>query len=106
VGGVRRHEIVWQLVRSCAGLGAVFKEASMRKLDRRPGGTIGVWTVVQIVGILVWISGFVIAFYYLNWIKASASVKQNGQIAAMVLTGIAYLVIIYSMVKHSPDREV
>jgi hypothetical protein len=93
------------LVRSCADLGAVFKEASMKQLDRRPPRAIGFWTVVQIVSILVWIAGFVIAFYYLNWIKASAAVKQNGQIAAMALTGLAYLAIIFSMIKHSPDRE-
>lgn len=77
----------------------------MSQLDRRPRGTIGVWTIVQIVSILVWIAGFVIAFYYLSWIKASATVKQNGQIAAMALTAVAYLAIVFSMIKHSPDRE-
>jgi len=78
----------------------------MRQVEQRPGGGVGVWTIVQIVSILVWISGFVIAFYYLNWIKgASDVVKQNGQIAGMAVTGLAYLAIVFSMIKHSPDRE-
>ncbi len=63
------------------------------------------WTVVQVIGILVWIAGFVIAFYFVQTYNkpSQASIKQNGQIAGLILTGFAYLVIVFSMIKHSPD---
>ncbi len=77
----------------------------MRQLDRRPPRTLSGWTLVQIIAILVWISGFVIAFYFVTWSTSSKTVKQNGQLAAMILTAFAYLAIVYSMIKHSPDRE-
>jgi uncharacterized membrane protein HdeD (DUF308 family) len=68
-------------------------------------GALSIWTLVQVIGILTWIAGFVIAFYFVTWSKQPANVKQNGQLAAMILTGVAYLVIVFSMIKHSPDRE-
>jgi uncharacterized membrane protein HdeD (DUF308 family) len=68
-------------------------------------GALSVWTLVQVIGILTWIAGFVIAFYFVTWSKQPTNVKQNGQLAAMILTGVAYLVIVFSMIKHSPDRE-
>ncbi len=78
----------------------------MRQVEKRPVGAISVWTIVQILSILVWVGGFVIAFYYLRWkAGAGATERQNGQIFGMILTGFAYLAIIFSMIKHSPDRE-
>jgi uncharacterized membrane protein HdeD (DUF308 family) len=68
-------------------------------------GALSIWTLVQVIGILTWIAGFVIAFYFVTWSKQPANIKQNGQLAAMILTGVAYLVIVFSMIKHSPDRE-
>lgn len=68
-------------------------------------GALSIWTLVQVIGILTWIAGFVIAFYFVTWSKQPADVKQNGQLAAMILTGVAYLVIVFSMIQHSPDRE-
>jgi len=64
---------------------------------------VNIWTLVQIVSILVWIAGFVVAFYFVSYSKQPTNVKQNGQIAGMILTGLAYLLIVFSMIKHSPD---
>jgi hypothetical protein len=80
-------------------------------------GAISVWTIVQVVSILIWILGFVIAFYYVqsfvkpSWLRPSwlgtttKAIAQNGQLAGLILTGLAYLVVIYSMIQHSPDRR-
>ncbi len=67
---------------------------------------LNVWTVVQIAAIAVWIAGFVIAFYFVQTFNKPSQValKQNGQLAGLVLTAVAYLLIIFSMIKHSPDR--
>ncbi len=64
---------------------------------------VNIWTLVQVVSILVWIAGFVVAFYFVSYSKQPKSVTQNGQIAGMILTGLAYLLIVFSMIKHSPD---
>jgi uncharacterized membrane protein YecN with MAPEG domain len=64
---------------------------------------VNIWTLIQVVGILVWIAGFVIAFYFVTYSKQPTNVKQNGQVAGMILTGFAYLLIVFSMIKHSPD---
>jgi uncharacterized membrane protein YdjX (TVP38/TMEM64 family) len=63
------------------------------------------WTVVQVIAVAVWIAGFVIAFYFVQTYNkpSERAIKQNGQLAGLVLTGLAYLVIIFSMIKHSPD---
>ncbi len=71
--------------------------------QRERASAVSVWTLVQVVGILVWIAGFVIAFYFVTYSKQPTDVKQNGQIAGMILTGFAYLLIVFSMIKHSPD---
>ena len=80
-------------------------------------GKVGVWTVIQVIPILIWISGFVIAFYYVQpfkkpgWLQPSwlgtnpKSIAQNGQLAGLILTGLAYLAVIFSMIQHSPDRR-
>ncbi len=73
--------------------------------QREKGSALSIWTLIQIVSILVWISGFVVAFYFVTYSKQPTNIKQNGQIAGMILTGFAYLLIIFSMIKHSPDRR-
>ncbi len=73
--------------------------------QREKGSAVSIWTLIQIVSILVWISGFVVAFYFVTYSKQPTNIKQNGQIAGMILTGLAYLLIIFSMIKHSPDRR-
>ncbi|HLQ61111.1 MAG TPA: hypothetical protein VK131_04530 [Candidatus Acidoferrales bacterium] len=77
----------------------------MRNPTTRPQRALGIWTLVQVAAILVWIAGFVIAFYFVQTYNqpSQKSVAQNGQLAGMVLTGLAYLLIIFSMIKHSPD---
>ncbi len=75
----------------------------MKRPIGRDAPGVSIWTVVQILSILVWISGFVVAFYFVTFSKQPATVKQNGQVAGMVITGFAYLAIIFSMIKHSPD---
>ena len=75
------------------------------------GAAVSKWTLIQVVSILIWVSGFVIAFYFVTWGAQSTNIlgvrfnKQGGQVAGMILTGFAYLAIIFSMIKHSPDRE-
>jgi flagellar basal body-associated protein FliL len=73
--------------------------------EPRPRRMVSGWTVLQVVAVVVWIAGFVIAFYFVsNFTKPSQkAVSNTGQVAGLVLTGVAYLVIIYSMIKHSPD---
>lgn len=69
-----------------------------------PRGGVSIWTLLQIVGIVVWIAGFVVAFYFLSFTKPSQkALANNGQLAGLILTGLAYLLIVYSMIKHSPD---
>lgn len=71
---------------------------------RKPRG-MSVWTVVQIAGIAIWIAGFVLAFYFVQTYNkpSQKAIANNGQLAGLILTGLAYLLIIFSMVKHSPD---
>jgi hypothetical protein len=71
---------------------------------RKPRG-ISVWTAVQVAAIAIWIAGFVVAFYFVQtYTKPSQkAIANNGQLAGLILTGLAYLVIIYSMIRHSPD---
>jgi hypothetical protein len=71
----------------------------------RPRGAFGVWTILQVAGIVAWIGGFVVAFYFVQtYSKPSQAAQANaGQLAGLVLTGLAFLLIIFSMVKHSPD---
>ena len=71
---------------------------------RKPRG-ISVWTVVQVAGIAIWIAGFVLAFYFVQTYNkpSQKAIANNGQLAGLIVTGLAYLVIIFSMVKHSPD---
>lgn len=85
----------------------------MDRSNKGPAPGVGIWTIVQVISILVWITGFVIAFYYLTYqgkplnlfgTKLSLDSTQ-GQVTGMIITGFAYLVIIFSMIKHSPDRE-
>jgi len=66
---------------------------------------ISVWTVVQVAAIAIWIAGFVLAFYFVQTYNkpSQKAIANNGQLAGLILTGLAYLVIIFSMVKHSPD---
>ncbi len=74
---------------------------------------VNIWTIVQVISILVWIAGFVIAFYYLTYKGKPLNLfgttltldSRQGQVAGMIVTGFAYLAIIFSMIKHSPDRE-
>ncbi len=85
----------------------------MRQVEQRPSRAVSVWTIVQILSILVWIAGFVIAFYYLTYQGKPLNLlgttltldSRQGQVAGMIVTGFAYLAIIFSMIKHSPDRE-
>jgi len=74
---------------------------------RQRGNTsaVSIWTLIQVISILVFIAGFVIAFYFVTYSTQPKDVKNNGQIAGMVITGLAYLAIIFSMIKHSPDRR-
>jgi uncharacterized protein YybS (DUF2232 family) len=77
-------------------------------MSRGPGKRrgAGVWTIVQVAGIVIWIAGFVVAFYFLSFTKKSQTALQNnGQVAGLILTALAYLLIIYSMIKHSPDSR-
>lgn len=71
---------------------------------RKPRG-MSLWTVVQIAGIAIWIAGFVLAFYFVQTYNkpSQKAIANNGQLAGLILTGLAYLLIIFSMVKHSPD---
>ncbi|HKA09356.1 MAG TPA: hypothetical protein VKI99_02695 [Candidatus Dormibacteraeota bacterium] len=71
---------------------------------RKPRG-LSTWTIVQVAGIAIWIAGFVLAFYFVqSYTKPSQKTIANyGQLAGLILTGLAYLLIIFSMVKHSPD---
>lgn len=73
--------------------------------ESRPRRVVSGWTVLQVVGVVVWMAGFVVAFYFVSsFTKPSQKAISNaGQVAGLVLTGLAYLVIIYSMIKHSPD---
>ena len=66
----------------------------------------GIWTILQVAGVAIWIGGFVIAFYFLSFTqKSQTALQNNGQVAGLVLTALAYLLIIFSMVKHSPDSR-
>ncbi len=84
----------------------------MRQVEQRPRGAVSVWTLVQVLSILVWIAGFVIAFYYLTYKGKPLNLfgttlkldSRQGQVAGMIVTGVAYLAIVFSMIKHSPDR--
>jgi hypothetical protein len=73
--------------------------------EPRPRRGVSLWTVLQVGGILAWIAGFAIAFYFVQtYTKPSqAALANNGQLAGLLLTGVAFLVIIFSMIKHSPD---
>jgi len=73
--------------------------------EPRKSRGISVWTAVQIAGIAIWIAGFVLAFYFVQTYNkpSQKSIANNGQLAGLILTGLAYLLIIFSMVKHSPD---
>ena len=79
----------------------------MSRPNNQPAPAISIWTLVQIIGIVVFVVGFVVAFYFVStYTKPSEkALAQNGQLAGLILTGLAYLVIIFSMIKHSPDRE-
>ncbi len=74
-------------------------------IEPRKSRGVSIWTVVQVAGIAIWIAGFVVAFYFVQaYSKPSQrAIAQNGQLAGLILTGLAYLLIIFSMVKHSPD---
>lgn len=73
--------------------------------EPRQSRRVSGWTVLQVAAIVVWMAGFVIAFYFVsNFSKPSQkAIASGGQVAGLVLTGIAYLLVIYSMIKHSPD---
>ena len=73
--------------------------------EPRKSRGISVWTVVQVAGIAIWIAGFVLAFYFVQTYNkpSQKAIATNGQLAGLILTGLAYLLIIFSMVKHSPD---
>jgi len=79
----------------------------MSRSNAESAPAISIWTLVQIIGIVVFVVGFAVAFYFVStFTKPSEKVlAQNGQLAGLILTGLAYLVIIFSMIKHSPDRE-
>ncbi len=79
----------------------------MSRPNTESAPAISIWTLVQIIGIVVFVLGFAVAFYFVQtYQKPSEKVlAQNGQLAGLILTGLAYLVIIFSMIKHSPDRE-
>jgi hypothetical protein len=74
-------------------------------IEPRKSRGVSVWTIVQVVGIAIWIAGFVVAFYFVQTYSkpSQRAIAQNGQLAGLILTGLAYLLIIFSMVKHSPD---
>ncbi len=73
--------------------------------EPRQARRVSGWTVLQVAAIVVWMAGFVIAFYFVsNFNKPSQkAIANTGQVAGLVLTGIAYLLVIFSMIKHSPD---
>jgi hypothetical protein len=75
-------------------------------MSQRPSRrALSVWTILQVAGIVAWIGGFVVAFYFVQTYSKPSQVAQAnaGQVAGLVLTGLAFLLIIFSMVKHSPD---
>ena len=75
--------------------------------EPRARRAVGLWTVLQVAGIVAWIGGFVVAFYFVQTYSkpSQAGVANAGQLAGLVLTGLAFLLIIYSMVRHSPDGK-